>query len=280
MFAPTLKEIFAVAAKLPAAPQILSELFDLMEDVNVDTEEIATLLQRDGALSASVLRISNSAYYGPGGIGSVHEAVQRVGFGEVHRMVGCAVVGNLSDRALVFYDIEAEELREHMICTALAAEALASVSGYSMRHAYTAGLLRPIGMMVLDRLARDQVGPADIFELDRDGNYGEWESKTTQLRNAPVTAVTLNEWNFATDVVEAVRGHTLATTVKPPTRGAYLLNIAGWVTRELGQGLPGERDLWELTPDKLEQAGLQEEQVKAQLDEVAFLFERMQPALR
>jgi HD-like signal output (HDOD) protein len=280
MFAPTLKEIFAVAAKLPAAPQILSELFDLMEDVNIDTEEIATLLRRDGPLAAGIMRISNSAYYGSGGVGSVHEAVQRVGFGEVHRMVGCAVVGNLSDRNLVFYDLEAEALREHMVCTALAAEALATAAGYNSRHAYTAGLLRPIGMMVLDRLAREQVAPADVFELERDGNYGDWESKTMQLRNAPVTAVTLAEWNFATDVVEAVRGHCLTPGIKAPTRGAVLLNLAGWITQELGQVLPGERDLWEITPEKLELVRLDEDQVKAQLDVVASVFERMQPALR
>jgi HD-like signal output (HDOD) protein len=280
MFAPTLKEIFAVAAKLPAAPQILSELFDLMEDVNVDVEEIATLLRRDGPLAAGILRISNSAYYGSGGVGSVLEAVQRVGFGEVHRMVGCAVVGNLSDRALVFYDIEAEALREHMVCTALAAEALAAEAGLNPRHAYTAGLLRPIGMMVLDRLARAQVGPADVFEPERDGNYGDWEGKTMQLRNAPVTAVTLTEWNFASDVIESVRGHCLVPGIKPPTRGAVLLNLAGWIAQELGQGLPGERDLWELTPEKLALAKLDEDQVKAQVGEVASVFERMQPALR
>jgi HD-like signal output (HDOD) protein len=280
MFAPTLKEIFAVAAKLPAAPQILSELFDLMEDPNIDVEEIATLLRRDGPLAAGILRISNSAYYGSGGVGSVLEAVQRVGFGEVHRMVGCAVVGNLSDRALVFYDIEAEALREHMVCTALAAEALATVAGVNPRHAYTAGLLRPIGMMVLDRLAREQVGPAAVFEPERDGGYGEWESQTMQLRNAPVTAVTLTEWNFAGDVVESVRGHCMAPGIKAPTRGAVLLNLAGWIAQELGQGLPGERDLWELTPQKLELAKLEEDQVREQIGEVAAVFERMQPALR
>ena len=134
--------------------------------------------------------------------------------------------------------------------------------------------------MVLDRLARGQVGPADVFESEYDRSYWAWESKYMQLRNAPVSAVILNEWTFPSDVVEAVRGHCLATSLKDPTRGTCLLNIAGWVSQELGQGLPGERDLWELTPKKLEMAGLREEQVKEQLENVAWLFERMQPALR
>ena len=47
MFAPTLKDIFGLAAKLPAAPQVLSELAELLEDINVDTLDIAALLERD-----------------------------------------------------------------------------------------------------------------------------------------------------------------------------------------------------------------------------------------
>src|SRR5580658_2824436 len=111
MFAPTLKQIFEVAEKLPSAPQILAELSELLEDTNSDIDDIGNLLRRDGVLAAAVLRMSNSVYYGSGGVGSIEAAVNRVGFGEVHRLVGCAATGVLADRALTFYGIEAQPLR-------------------------------------------------------------------------------------------------------------------------------------------------------------------------
>jgi HD-like signal output (HDOD) protein len=280
MFAPSLKDIFAVAAKLPAAPQVLSELSELLEDMNTSTEDVANLLQRDGPLSASILRISNSTFFGAGGVGSIEEAVVRVGFGEVHRLVGYAATSALADRALSYYDVEAETLREHMVCGALASETLAAVVGLNPRHAYTAGLLRPIGMMVLDRLARDQVPLAQAFESTRDGSIAEWEPKTLHFRNAAVTAVVLNEWKFAPDVVDAVRGHTMALGAVPPSRGAALLNLAGWIVDQLGAGLRGERELWEPTPRKLELAGLTEEVLKSQVEEVGCLFDNMQACLK
>ncbi len=275
----TLNEIFTAAKKVPAASRILTEVFGLLDQVDADVDEISALLRQDGALAGTIIRISNSAHYGGGGIGSVEQAIQRVGFSEIHRLVGCAAVGNFSDRSLECYQIDAEALREHMVCTALAAEALASLAGINSRNAYTSGLLRPIGMIVLDRLARDKIAPEDRFDLERDGNYGAWERNHVQLTNAPVTGVTLNEWNFAYDVVEAVRGHTLVTVVNAPTRQAYLLNVAGWMAQELGQGLPGERNLWDLTSHKLEVLGLREEQVTEKLETVAALFEHLQPAL-
>jgi len=280
MFAPTLKDIFGLAAKLPAAPQVLSELAELLEDINVDTLDIAALLERDGPLAASILRISNSPFFGGGGVGSIEAAVSRVGFGEIHRLVGYAATSALADRALSYYDIEAEALREHMVCSALAAEAVAAAAGLNPRHAYTAGLLRPIGMMVLDRLARDRVPLALAFEVSRDNTFATWEPKTLHFRNAAVTAVVLNEWKFADDVVAAVRGHTLSPSAIPPTRGAALLNLSGWVVDQLGAGLRGERDLWELEPHKFKLAGITEETLKSQVDEVGCRYDRMQLCLR
>jgi HD-like signal output (HDOD) protein len=280
MFTPSLKDIFAMAAKLPAAPQVLSELAEILEDVNANTGDVARLLERDGPLAASILRISNSALFGTGGVGSIQEAVNRVGFGEVHRLVGYAATSTLADRALSFYNVEAEPLREHMVCNALAAEALATAAGANPRHSYTAGLLRPIGMLVLDRLARDKVALTDCFEASTDGTYSAWEPRTLHFRNAAVTAVVLNEWRFASEVVEAVRGHTLQPGAIPPSRGAALLNLAGWVSDQLGAGLRGERDLWEPTPAKLALAGISEETLRLQVDEVGSLFDRMQASLQ
>jgi HD-like signal output (HDOD) protein len=279
MFAPTLKQIFEVAEKLPSAPQILAELSELLEDTNSDIDDIGNLLRRDGVLAAAVLRMSNSVYYGSGGVGSIEAAVNRVGFGEVHRLVGCAATGVLADRALTFYGIEAQPLREHMVCMALAAEALATATEFNPRHAYTAGLLRPIGIMVLDRMARSGLSSKDMFNLERDHNYAEWEGRVLQIRNAAVTAVVLAEWRFARDVVEAERGHCLLPGATLPTRGAGLLNIAGWLVHKLGFGLQGEEKLWELAPDRLSLAGITQEHVNNCVEQVKSNFENLRAAL-
>lgn len=281
MLAPSLKEIFAVAGKLPAAPQVLAELSELLEDTNAEIEDISDLIRKDGPLAAGVLRISNSVYYGPGGIGSIEAAVNRVGFGEVHRLVGCAATGVLADRALGFYGIDAEPLREHMVCTAVACETLAAAGGFNSRHAYTAGLLRPIGMMVLDRMARAAAASVDAFQIDRDAHYADWETRTMGIRNAAVTSVVMAEWRFAADVVDSVRGHAFAPGgSKPPTAGAAIINLAGWVVDKIGLGLPGEDGLWEPSPEKLTLARVAEEELHGCVGQVETQFESLRPALR
>jgi HD-like signal output (HDOD) protein len=279
MFAPSLKEIFAIAAKLPAAPRVLAEVAQLLEDVNVDVDAVAGVLRRDGPLTAAVLRISNSAYYGSGGVGSIEAAVSRIGFAEVHRMIGWAASGVLADRVLPFYGIETAVVRQNMIANAIAAESLAAIARCNPRHLYTAGLLRPIGMMVLDRMARNFGDPLDKFDILRDGNYATWESRVMQIRNAAVTAVVLSEWRFAQDVVDSVRGHGLTPGAKDPTRGAAVLHLACWVTTQIGLGLPGEHDAWEISPEKLALAGLVEDDVMGRIRLVEEQVQELQSAL-
>ncbi len=256
MLSPKLKEMFQVAAELPAAPQILSELTELLLDIRAETAEVCALLRQDGALAAAMLRIANSPYYGSGGLGSVEEAVSRVGFREVHRLVGQAVTGLLADRALPFYRVEPETLREHMVATALITEFLAEKTTFNPRHAYTAGLLRPIGMMVLDRLARTTISSTQIFQIERDRDYTAWENRVIGIRNEAATAVLLTEWRFSSDVIEAVRSHRGTATTPLERLEAAVLHLALHVVEELGLGLPGEVAQWEVTPELLRLAGL------------------------
>ena len=160
-------KLLETARTLPAAPQVLAALGELLEDVNSDLEAVADLLKRDAALTARVVRMGNSAAFGGTRVGSLDEAVNRVGFGEIYRIVGAAVTASLADRALAFYGVEAEALRESLLYHALASEVLAQHAGLEERTAYTAGLLRGLGMLVLDRVARERLTPAEAFDPAR-----------------------------------------------------------------------------------------------------------------
>ncbi len=86
------------AQKLPAAPQVLGGLLGTLEVANTALDQIAAQIRVAPALSARVLRISNSAAFGSGSVASsIEEAVSRVGFAEITRLVGVATVVGLAD---------------------------------------------------------------------------------------------------------------------------------------------------------------------------------------
>jgi HD-like signal output (HDOD) protein len=274
------EKIFITARNLPAAPQVLARLGELLQDVNTGLDQIAALLKRDAALVARIIRISNSAFYaGDGQIGAIEEAVKCVGFGEIYRLAGVATTSRLVDRALVYYRVDAEPLREHMLYTALASEALAEKCGLDGRCAYTAGLLRGLGMLVLDRVAREFLPPESIYDHKHYDHYGSWEGDVFSLGNCEVAALILNEWRFPADIVGAVREHYLLRETDYESHLACLLNLAGWLTTQEKFGLQGERAFWKLTPRKLNCLGLDEAQVRQLGVRVRNEFERLRRAL-
>ncbi|MBI5382226.1 MAG: HDOD domain-containing protein [Opitutae bacterium] len=276
----TREKIFQIARTLPAAPRVLVGLRELLQDINVGLDEIANLVKRDAALAARIIRVSNSVMYSSGlRIGSIEEAVNRVGFSEVYRLVGFMTGHMLVDRPLKFYNVDTTPLREHMLFTALACEALAEESGYDTRNAYTAGLLRALGMLVLDRVAA-LLPEMTTYDHGRFGGYPSWEGVVFCLSNTEVAALILTDWRFPPEVVEGVREQYLLQPADYDNRLACLINIAGAVVAEAGHTLPGDRRYWELTPRKLEAAGLTEDQVLQIGIRTRTAFERLRGSIR
>lgn len=268
----TREEILTHAHALPAAPQVLGGLCELLEDVNTDLEQISDEIRRDSALAGRVIRLSNSvAFGGSGGVNSIDGAVNRVGFAEIVRLVGVATVSGLVDRSLVAYGVEAERLRESLLLHALASEALAARAGLDSRAAYAAGLLRGLGMMVLDRASRGRVA----YDPTGFTSFSQWEETCFNVRAAAVTTAVLDEWRFPAETVAALEQH-LEPTDSPL---AYVLNLAGAIVTAAGLAPAGERAWWVPTEEKLAGAGLDDEQFGAAAAAAGTAFEQQRQAL-
>ena len=201
------EKILQIARSLPADLGVLSKLGEMLQDINSELDQVAGLLRRDVALAARIVRISNSPMFGGGGsIASIEEAVNRVGFSEILKLVGTATAARFTERALEQYDISAQKLRNNMLYGALACEALARASGADTRVAYTAGLLRPLGLRVLDRAGRGQLGFHQRYSAAHWPSYSAWEGSIFGVDNCEVAALILDEWRFPPELSQAIRG--------------------------------------------------------------------------
>lgn len=276
----TRETILVHARSLPAAPQVLGGLCELLADANVPLDRIAADIRLEPSLAARVIRVSNSAAFGGGQrIGSVDEAVTRVGFGEVLQLVGAATVAGVVDRALGCYGIGADRLRETMLLHGLAAEALAARADLDSRDAYSAGLLRSMGMLVIDHAARLRLKPDEAFDPARYRTYRDWEEERLGLTGMEAAALVFEAWQFPAELATALREHLFVRDDLPCERFSCVLHLAGCIVAERGLALPGEVAQWSLTPGKLEAAGIDEEQYTRAGNQAAASFERQRAAL-
>jgi HD-like signal output (HDOD) protein len=276
----TRDQILDHARALPAAPRVMAELCDLLQDINTDLDHIALVIRADPALAARVIRISNSVVYGGDWqVASIDEAVNRVGFEEVLRLVGTASVAGFVDRSLTVYKLEAEQVRASLLLHALACEALAKHTNIDSRTAYTAGLLRAMGMMVLDRAARGRLAEPLAYDPQQFPTYVDWETARFGLGGADVTRMILDEWRFPDEVVTAIEEHLLQRPGSLENPFACLLNLAGSIVAEAGLALPGDQLHWAVTPEKLAGAGIDESHLQAAAEDARAHFDRQRAGL-
>ena len=259
-----------VVKALPAAPRIMSQLGQLLLDPNSEMDEVTELLRRDTALTARIIRISNSAFYNAGQpYGTLDEALARVGYMEVYRLTGLAAVSQMADQDLALYGISGAQLRENSLLTALVMEALAGMAGIDTRVAYTAGLLRSVGKIALDRVTRN--GSYSGRYVGREhGRLGDWENQFIGMTNCEAAAVIMKEWRFPLTTISGIRDHYLTGTGAPPL--ALLLNLASGAAERGGHGFPGETEYWNGSIVACRDLPLEADQVEEALRQALELF--------
>jgi HD-like signal output (HDOD) protein len=276
---PPWDQILQCARQLPSTPAILGKLQRLLADANSDLDAVCGLLKRDTALAARTIQISNSPYFSPAlPHASLEEAVGCVGYNQICRVVGLTIISQLCERDLRYYGIPAERLFENTVVCALAMESLAQFVGLDPRSAYTTGLMRSVGKLVLDRMAAEDT--REPYPAAGGPPLSAWEMVGWACDNGMVAAFLLEKWNFSGETVEAVRQHyEPSVAAADAATSAYLLNFAARIAEDLGYGLPGETSAWESLAEKLPLAGLTEAEFELSREETQMAFEQVRQVL-
>jgi putative nucleotidyltransferase with HDIG domain len=193
---------------LPPAPRILVQLLSLLGQDDVDPGKIVQLITFDPVLTAKVIQVCNSATLrGAQPVQDLQEAVVRIGFNEVYRLVA-AIVGEATlGGAQPGYGIAAGELWQHSVVSAVAARLLGRWRGTDENLLFTAALLHDIGKLVLSA-SLVELYDSLIKETEQSGHsFLEVEQLLLGVDHSQVGGRLLERWSFPENLVESVRHH-------------------------------------------------------------------------
>jgi HD-like signal output (HDOD) protein len=246
--------VLRVADSFPATRRILMQLGVLLKDPSVSLEKVVAPLKQDPALAARLIRSANSAVYAQSEpVASVEDAATLIGFREVHRLVGCALLSEIAEEGLPAYGISGGLFRENSLFAALLMEELAVGAQEDPRSCYTIGLLRSIGKVALDRLARG-LPAGELPPRNEETSISDWEICVFGTTGSEVAATIMKAWRFPHEIVSAISDHNAPEGIHMPL--THMLHIAAGMADRLGHGLPGESDNWRESDDIFRRAGL------------------------
>jgi putative nucleotidyltransferase with HDIG domain len=266
-----LEELVAQVEDLPALPLVVTQVIRLTEDPDSTAQDLNAVISRDQALTAKVLRLANSAYYGfPRRIGTVTEAVILLGFNTIRNLVLAASVSNVLQREAPGYQLARGELWRHSLASAMAARLLARKARFrAAEEAFVAGLLHDIGKLVLSHYV-GQAYEEIIGEVTNQGlPFMEAEQRALGYDHAQVGGLVAEKWNLPGQLSEAIRCHhqPRLATLNPPLTA--FTHAADALALMLGLGVGVDGLLYPLDWEAVAGVGLTEKQVQEVMAELS-----------
>ncbi|MEZ5357578.1 MAG: HDOD domain-containing protein [Candidatus Zixiibacteriota bacterium] len=237
-----LEKIVSSIGDLPATPAIIASLMNLTSDLNTDVNKITQALMSDQSLTARVLKLSNSSFYGRSKeVKTLKEAVILLGFKTLRSLVVASSTHSL-------YNATGGEshnkLWEHTLATAISARLVAKACRHpNIEEAFIAGLLHDIGKLVLL-----QKKPTEYIEIivkaEVSGRtFIEFEEEKFGFNHTDVGLLLLHNWSFPHLLSNAVFEHhdpiEIDEDCVPPL--SFVINVSNMVAKKLDVGFKDYR---------------------------------------
>ena len=198
---------------LAPIPAIATQIMTKSEDPDNSLSEIADLIINDPALTANLLKICNSAYFGlPRKIESVQDAVTWIGLDQIVELVLTTSVSKNFNKGLSGYGLGEGELWRHAVTSAHVAKCLADRYGDSQnKHLiYTAALLKDIGKLILGRFVAFSAEKISILVHSQGYSFNEAEKNVIGMNHEELGAMVGEKWSFSEKLIYIIRHHHLA----------------------------------------------------------------------
>jgi putative nucleotidyltransferase with HDIG domain len=232
-----IQEAIAEVRNLPTLPSVLGKILSTAANPEASAMDLGKHIAGDQSLSATILKVVNSAYYGfYRQITSVTQAIVMLGFMEVRNLALTATAFKTLNASNS--DFNRQQLWHHALATAIVGERCTKLLGMRTSGSFEAGLLHDIGKVVLDLIYPDEFQEAAHAAHERECLIFEIEREMFGLDHAEVGAILGEHWNLPPSVVEAIRFHHFPESVAVNPELTQTVAVANFIT--YGSGL-GER---------------------------------------
>jgi phosphoserine phosphatase RsbU/P len=207
-------------ADLPAPPQAALALIKACSRPNISNQELAKLASSDLILSAELLRVVNTPFFGfSGKVQSVAQAIVLLGIRALKSLVLCLAVRDaLRPDELANFDVVS--YWENALRHATAARLLGRVARLDADECFTAGLLQDFGLLVLFTLNPETAMRWSEFSLlDPNARYAA-ELETFGTQHDAVVAMLAKTWGLPEELTTAVGKHHVAFSASEIDGGA------------------------------------------------------------
>lgn len=261
------KSLIEKVGSLYTLPDVALRVNELLSSDQAGNDQLEEIILHDPALTAQLLKLVNSAYYGfSGKVDTVSRAISMIGRQELRNIVIATSV------ASTFQDIpedlvDMETFWYHSITCGVLARLLAEQCKRKERERFfIAGLLNSIGKLILFSQFPEKAGEALSFKDQGEDAVTEAEQRIFGFTYAELGAELLKEWKLPSSIWQLVASQTDPMNAADNLQDACILHVAAKIAASIEPCSVKTYDFEDFNPTYLPEAwetlGLSDESIK------------------
>jgi len=254
---PIIERILESVATFQGLPGNAAKVLSMLDDPEFEVSQIEETLRLDPELTANVLRLTNSAYFGfSEKIGSLKQAIVLLGSKKLIQLVMATCMSGLMSQKVKGYDLDKGDLWRHSIAVSVVSEKLVEEIGIKAEpEIFTAALLHDIGKLLLGQHVEDYMDVINAH-VTAEKSFQAIERDVFGADHAEIGARILQNWSFPDNVVNAVRWHHEPDLAPEPNSMTDAVHAANVLCQMIGIGTGREGLQYEPAQGTVERLGL------------------------
>ncbi len=255
--------------ELTSMPEIIIRLNQVVDDPYSTANDISDVISKDPALTARLLRIVNSPFYGfPSQIDTITLATTIVGTQQLRLLALASSTirqfANLSNQIVTM-----ETFWRHSFSTAVVARTIAKLSKDREDEQYfIAGLLHDLGSLIIYSTIPTLAKEAITHAKHKDIPVYVAERAIIGFDHAMVGSALLRHWNLPEGLIEAVACHHELGDIKAYPKYKAVTHLANVIANSINPGLLIYRQTLEPESSAWELIGLESDNIDESLDDI------------
>jgi HD-like signal output (HDOD) protein len=207
--------------KLLSFPSVYTQILKELQSPACSARRMGDVVSRDPGLTAKILRLVNSPFYGfPSRIDTIERAITILGINELTTLaVGISAISTFS--SIPSSVLNMQHFWEHSVsCGTLARLIAGTKPGLSEERFFVAGLLHDIGMLLILRAMPHSFCKAILYSRENSIPLEQAEQHICGFDHSEVGGLLLEAWGIPENLTHMVRHH------HAPLNGQPLLDAA------------------------------------------------------
>jgi len=250
---------------LKPIPPVAAQIMALAEDENSSMSEIADLIVYDPSITASMLKICNSAYFGLSRkVESVRDAITLLGLDQMVELVLLnGTAENFKDEP-DGYGLGEGELWHHAVLSAHVAKVLAENHGLANKKhlIFTAALVKDVGKIIMGRFVAFSYEKINILVNSKGYSFNEAEKEVIGMNHEELGALVGKKWQFGKKLIYIIRHHHMSEEACRDDVETAMVYLADIVCMMMGFGTGMDGLAYRFYSDVLNRMNLTEQDLQ------------------